>query len=382
MKKGYTILVLAALSAIACSSLFMPVSRYSAMENRYLTTWPGLSVENILSGTFQKDLEKALSDQFPFRDACVKLSVEGELAMGRQDISEVYAKRDGSYVEKVVSSELSKSRFDLNLRFLSKMAEDHQVPVDLFMVPGAPEMEPYRLPAGAPYYDAASYRAAARHSLSSGKAEAGEVSVVPVDFRMRRKEHYFYTDHHYNNHGAYECAMAYRSYLGKKRRSYHSYGPKLMADDFRGTLYSKAPRANAKYDRIILPSLLQKVSVSYEGGSDGHLTNSGEKDSLYDLRYLKEKDKYSTYQGGNHGLVRVKVKDGTGKGKLLIIKDSFANSVLPYLVGDYREVDMIDLRYYTGSVKEYLEKEQPDRVLVYYEMSNFIKEEKASALIR
>ena len=43
---------------------------------------------------------------------------------------------------------------------------------------------------------------------------------------------------------------------------------------------------------------------------------------------------------------------------------------------------MIDLRYYTGSVKEYLEKEQPDRVLVYYEMSNFIKEEKASALIR
>ncbi len=382
MKKSYTFLAFMALSAISVSSFLAPVSSYSAMENRYLTTWPSISWDGVLSGTFQKDLEKALSDQFPLRDACVRLSVEGQLSLGKQEINGVYVKGDGSYVKKEINSSLPKDRYLLNLRILSKMAEEEKLPVDLFLVPSAGEAEVERLPSGAPYYDAKVYRDTAVNLFSEKKAKAGEVSLVPVNFSGCNKEHYFYTDHHYNNRGAYECAMAYRSYLGKKSRPYTSYGPKVMADDFRGTLYSKAPWNGAKYDRIVLPELLPEVSVAYSGGSDGHLPGSGAADSLYDLRYLTEKDKYSTYLGGNHGLVSVENLSDDGKGRLLILKDSFANSALPYLIADYHRVDLMDLRYYSGSVKEYIKKERPDRILVYYEMSDFIKEEKASALIR
>ena len=380
MKKSYTILAFMACSAVSLSSILSPVSTYSQMENRFLTTWPAPSLKGILSGTFQKDLEKALSDQFPLRDSCVRLSVEGSLALGRQDISGVYVKRDGSYVEKVLDSALSRERYRLNLRLLSKMAEDEKLPVDLFLVPSVGESEPERLPSQAPYFDAGGCRKMAAKQCLTRRSKAGEVSLIPVDFKNCRKEHYFYTDHHYNNRGAYECAMAYRSYLGKARRPYTSYGPKVVSEEFRGTLYSKAPWHGAKYDRIVLPQLLPQVSVSFEGGHDGHLSQTRTADSLYDFRYLGEKDKYSTYLGGNHGLVRIRNKKG--KGKLLVIKDSFANSFVPYLVGDYGQLDLIDLRYYTGSVKSFLAKENPDRVLVYYEMSDFIKEEKMSALIR
>ena len=103
-------------------------------------------------------------------------------------------------------------------------------------------------------------------------------------------------------------------------------------------------------------------------------------DSLYFNEYLHKKDKYAVYFGGNYDKVDIEIGETTGqaaqtassKGSLLILKDSFANSFVPYLLGDYSRITMIDSRYYRGSVTELAE--DYDEVLILYGIDNFAGE--------
>ena len=48
--------------------------------------------------------------------------------------------------------------------------------------------------------------------------------------------------------------------------------------------------------------------------------------------------------------------------------------MVPYLLPHYKRIVMLDLRYYNESVKSLIEKENPDQLLVLYEMSRFSKD--------
>ncbi|MDE6566185.1 MAG: hypothetical protein K2K70_00455, partial [Lachnospiraceae bacterium] len=61
-------------------------------------------------------------------------------------------------------------------------------------------------------------------------------------------------------------------------------------------------------------------------------------------------------------------------GTLVIFKDSFANSMVPFLLQDYEEIIMIDLRYYRDSIATYLEELDDPEILILYEMSNFAQD--------
>ena len=72
--------------------------------------------------------------------------------------------------------------------------------------------------------------------------------------------------------------------------------------------------------------------------------------------------------GGNYAKVTIDTGADTGK-SLLVVKDSFANSFLPFLVKDYDTITVLDLRYYRDGVQSLAD--EADDVLVLYELTNF-----------
>ena len=107
------------------------------------------------------------------------------------------------------------------------------------------------------------------------------------------------------------------------------------------------------------------------------MDEKNETDSVYDRSKLKEKDKYAFFFGGNYGEVHVqnRAADEENKGRnVLVIKDSFANSFAPFLTQNYENIYMIDLRYYNGDMKAYLQEHDITDVLVLYNISNFISD--------
>ena len=124
-------------------------------------------------------------------------------------------------------------------------------------------------------------------------------------------------------------------------------------------IYSKAGLIPTAYDELTL--------LRYEG--DESITvncfDSGcKQSSLYDWSKLGAKDKYSIFLGGNHGRLSVREADAT-KPRLLLIKDSFANAVLPLLARHY-DVTIIDPRYYRADLSSLLEQEHFDAILILF----------------
>ena len=109
-----------------------------------------------------------------------------------------------------------------------------------------------------------------------------------------------------------------------------------------------------------------------ETKADIKIIKDGTESALYDYSALDKKDKYLLFQGGNYGMVEI---EGNGEGVLLVIKDSFANSFVPFLTENYEKIIMLDMRYYMGNVAMLCEKESVSNVLVLYSLSNFISDE-------
>ena len=105
------------------------------------------------------------------------------------------------------------------------------------------------------------------------------------------------------------------------------------------------------------------VTITYEDGTVS--------DTPYRQEKLEQKDQYAYFFGGNFGKLTIQTQ-AQNKEKLLVIKDSFANSFVPYLFDDYSEIIMIDLRYYHGSVEDAITQNGITQILFLYETSNLL----------
>ena len=385
----YVLLVIGALAVGGAAIFVLPQQSYSEAENRYLTKLPRISVDGILSGEVQRDLTEAVSDQFPERDRWMQIATTGQYLLFRREINGVYVGKERCLFDKIVDSDLSEKNYRTNLGYVTAMkaATDADVSVMLIPTPGTVLTE--KLPTRAVMYDSKLYE-----SLGEEICETDSVRWVQTRDALERAARnrfddiYFHTDHHWTTNGAYVGARTYLDTQGIQIGEQEYFEVQPVSDSFYGTLYSKvAGLPGARADELELPqNLPENLIIEADSAPADALGADGEKTmpeltGIYDLSKLDMKDKYAVYFGGNYGKITIKNPQAKGKGALLIIKDSYANSMVPYLSGNYEQITMIDLRYYNDSVPE-LVAEGWDEVLVCYEMSNFIKDRNLFKLIR
>ena len=139
-----------------------------------------------------------------------------------------------------------------------------------------------------------------------------------------------------------------------------------VSNGFQGTLYSQSGIHWLEPDSIEL--WVEESGLTVTSWRDGTPKEAG----LYDYDYLGKKDKYSAFLGGNQPLCVI--KNPEGEGKLLLIRDSYADSLAPFLALRFEEVHLLDLRYYRTGVAQYAQDVGADRILVCYSVENFIKD--------
>ena len=101
---------------------------------------------------------------------------------------------------------------------------------------------------------------------------------------------------------------------------------------------------------------------------DQHLQGRFE-DVMYNMT------EWPTYNIWNHGITGIKTYHNTDEEaspeKILFITESFSDVVMPFLSCNYSNIDEIDLRCFTGSLQNYIEKSEPDMVVVLYSAYDF-----------
>lgn len=339
----------------------LPKTDYAAREKRYLAAAPALSAENLLSGRFAEEAEAYVADHLPGRDFLVGLNAACELASGRQGANEVWLGRNGRLLEAPVAWD--EERLARNMAAIRSFAAQAGQPVDLMLVPSAGSVLPEDLPPLAePYRD--------EEILDAVRAEAGDglrfVPLMPLFKAAEDREALYYrTDHHWTAEGAYCAAARYLDTVGREAPPRGQYQIKAETG-FRGSTWSRAAL-------WFLPP--ETIELWDSGGAFcvENREQEGEHAGLFYREHLAEDDKYPVYLDGNHSLVRIRSAEPTARGKILVMRDSFANCLGCFLADAYEEVVLVDLRYYRSPVSELL-GEGFDQILILYSIGNFMSD--------
>ena len=348
MKRFIVILFILIPALITVCVFAIPDREVSELENRSLMTADNIS-SNIKDGEFQENIESFLSDQFPFRDELAFAQAGLKFLIGQRDIGKAYICKDGRLIQKITDDDIDKKAITSYAKKINRIAENNKVYV--MYVPSAEIQLKNELPSGAPVYDFSSL-------YNELTANLKNADCIDLRNSLNSVNCYYKTDHHWNEEGAYRAYETFCVAKNESAKPFKSFNFSVVSEDFRGTLFSKAPIVKTM-DEIILPGV--------EGLT---VTADGKEIDFYDMSALETKDKYNVFQGGNHGIVEIENNKAKSNKTLLILKDSFANSFVPYIAGDYKKIIMLDERYTFISLDDYVKTTKPDEILVLKEIIN------------
>ncbi len=345
-------------------NLILPDRSFSEQENRYLQQAPRFSFSELFKGKFTSKFEKYTTDQFVGRDRWITLKARSEIVQGKQENNEVYLcpterePLDAMLIERYEAP--ADAALDANVDALGVLAENAGVPVYFALIPGAGEICSDVLPENAPMD---SQRAVIERAYARTTAQTVDMygALAP-----HAEEYIFYgTDHHWTSRGAYYGYTALADAMGFAARPASDYSPVVVSESFYGTTYSSSGFSWVRPDRIErwVPQDAETLVTNYPEGQPVSGT-------LYDDSFLEKKDKYASFLGGN--TPRVVLETGEAdKPVLLVIRDSYMDSLTPFLLEDFSEIHVLDLRYYRQSLQSYIEDNGVDAVLVCYSVANF-----------
>lgn len=171
---------------------------------------------------------------------------------------------------------------------------------------------------------------------------------------------YLRTDHHWAPLGAFYGAQALARAAGVPFRDLSAYEEKRI-HNYVGTMYGYSKDIsikNAPEDFVYhIPKNLnfETTFVTFTLNKDYEITaeTAPYKSSFFKKHGDGSALAYLTFMGGD--LHMVKVKTGTpGNRRLLIIKDSYGNPLPGYLFYSFNEVHVVDFRYFTKNLKQYV----------------------------
>lgn len=364
--KVRSILFVLVLLGLGIFNIIQPSKAFSNKENRYLEQFPELSFKSILSGQFSTNFEKYASDQFIARDKWIGLKTLSQLAILKKDNGRVYFGKDDYLFD--VENGLSSEQFTLNIKNLNKFANsiiNKDIKIRALLVPTKTEILNDKLPSNAPVTD--------EKLLVEKIKVAIDKNIVVTDLIDKFKKHsnediYYKTDHHWTSKGAFYAYEEYLNFIGASPLKEEDFIIESVSDEFYGTSYRKANFYLGNPDTI--SKYTYKNPVDLEISYNNNMTQSND---LYNNEFLDKTDKYSYFLGGDKALMEIKTSVKNDK-TLVVLKDSFANSLIPFLVNNYEEIIILDTRYFNNSIGQFINEREVDEILLLYNIQTFVNE--------
>ena len=330
--------------------IVIPDNDFSQMENRYLQKRPHVTVSGLLDGSFMESFETYTNEQIPLRTMFVKMKATFVWFTGSSENDGIAKGSDGYLFDKVTAVSDQAGR---NISAIKNFAKETGREMYIAVAPTSVWINAAKVPKGMPVLD----EVTCSNELTLALKDIPNAHMIYLyDTLEAHKDEqlYYRTDHHWTTRGAGYAYEKIAADMGLTAEDITKY-EKHEADDFYGTHYAKykglfvRPDTIEYYDVPIDELKLQDKSVS----------------NLMDTDKLKGYDKYAAFMYGNDGRYEVVAEKDTGR-RLILLKDSYANCLIPYLVMNYDKITVMDLRYFGGSVLNELEEDPDADVLLMY----------------
>lgn len=352
-------------------NIIVPNKEKSVQENRMLATKPKFRLSSLISGDYDEKFEAYMDDQFVGRDMWRKLKVTVDRICGSRLENGVYIGRNGQLLEQIEVAD--ENHLAANIKAIKSFSESQKkIPVRMMLVPDAANVLNHSLPALAKPEDQTQMFSMVRKDLG----DSVEWIDVSTELNKHKTEKIYYkTDHHWTTLGAFYAFQAAAPSLGIEGDLSGKYVSHAVSNSFNGMLASKSGVNLGEKEQI-------DIYVPTEEDTDliiDYVDEGKRSTSLYDSSKLKEKDQYTVFLGGNSSLLDIRTVSTSTK-RLLLVKDSFANSFIPFLTPYYREIVVVDPRYYSGMINDLMDSYRISEVLFLYSGNTFFKDNNISGV--
>lgn len=355
-------LILITIITLTVLGLIMPDKKFSNNENRNLQNFPEPTIDKVINGKYFSEVDKYLSDQFIGRNTWISIDFFVNRLIGKKEAAGVYfGKKEYLFDKPVIPDD---EAIEKSVNSIKKFAKNHpDININFAIVPCSGAILTEYLPANAPIRNQLADISKVYDSLFDTEIKLADISKLFMEHKD--EELYYHTDHHWTTLGSYYAFKTINANLGNED-SVEAYTHYTVSKAFKGTLASKV--GNVKYEdtiEIFVPdNIVENYYVSYP---DSNITRA----SVYDSSKLKEKDQYQVFLGGNFPYIEISTANDTEK-TILIFKDSYANSFVPFLLHYYDTIILIDPRYYYGEVDTLLASRTINDVLFLYSANTFL----------
>lgn len=367
-KKIYTrilaLVFIISIFGIFFMNMFSKDKNFSEEENRMLAKKPKFSIDRLVEGRYTEKYEKYVEDQFTLRNSWIGIKSTVDRFLGKKEENGVFLGKDDYLIEDFKKPE--EKNLQETIKAMNNFSEKYKgINQYALIAPNSVSILKDKLPKNAPVEDQKAYIEELKSSLNS--------NIKFIDIYNTLESHkdeyiYYRTDHHWTTLGAYYAFLDSANEMGLTPKENY-YDIETVTDEFYGTLYSKSGFKGIEPDSIdvyIPKDENDEVVVSYEEEKK----KSG---SIYNSEKLNEKDKYEVFLEGNHPLVKINTLTDNNK-KLLLIKDSYANSFVQFLTPYFNEIVIVDPRYYYEDIDKLISEEGITDLLYLYNANTFFSD--------
>ena len=365
LDRAFVILFAALILILSVLFWAIPDRAFSETENKDLAQIPAFTWDGLIDGSYTADIADYMADQFPGRDFFIRVKAAAEMLLGKMSNNGVMLGEGETLIP--WSETIHRENLTKNLSAIAaftEWCEDRGIPTTTAVTGRSADVLHHTLPDfyGSTFSDAL-------WAVMDQAAADADLKILPLrdplHERAKAGEYVYYrTDHHWTTLGAYYGSEILLAEMGEAIAPLASYTRETASDAFFGTTWSTAGMS------WIAPDTMEYFR--YPGDTDFTTTIVDDGTSFagfYDTSYLSKKDKYSSFIGGNNALVTVTKNGGEDRPTLLLIKDSFAHSTVPFLAQHY-DLVIVDIRYYKKSTAALIDEYGADRVLVLYNIDS------------
>lgn len=352
-------------------NIIIPDREMSEEENRMLASKPKLTFSTLVNGDFMEQYEEYLSDQFAGRDLWHRMKVALDRFGGSRMENGIYIGKDGQLLQDIQVPD--QEHLSENLDAIKEFTETYQdIPVTMILVPDAACILNDRMPWLASVEDQNQMISMVEQSLGDSVTWVDAASALN---KHKREKIYYLTDHHWTSLGAFYTFQEAAPALGIEEDVSDKFLSYTVSDSFNGVLASESGAGLGTEENI-------DIYVPREGDNDvivNYVNESKRTTSLYDSSKLETKDQYGVFLGGNTSLIDIRTVS-TSQKRLLVVKDSFANSFIPFLAPYYREIVVVDPRYYSGTIEDIMSSYRITDALFLYSGNSFFTDNSISGV--
>lgn len=358
-------------------ALMCPADTESVLaENREPQEFPAFSASSVWTGSYMAQIDDYVNDNIGFRGRIMTLSDKiqshfgflpdgmGKIISTTKDIGTSESQDthlvlyDGKIMEMFLSNDGVEEEYADALNTVREALPDN---VKMYSM-----LIPTQLEFSDPLY--AGVQDSQREAVEKVYGRLKNITTVDVYGRLSEAAAagedylYFKTDHHWTMNGSYLGYAAFMEAEGRMPEPKGIYSMKELGD-FEGSLYLKA-KSQLPWDtgdNMFYYDTVENGSFSMLMRAEDGVTEYGTQTPVFDTNNCN----YTLFFGGDQPLMEITNNNKPDGRTVVIVKDSYANALIPWLLNDYYRVVVIDPRSFGGNLLDEVRRYDADEVAVF-----------------